>query len=328
MSPQLRTDALRSFAGALALGAFLSLPAQAGVVSIMPSTLDIVCEPGDDFTTTIRIHYGQDGPHDTQPARILLTTEDWDMNEAGELSFDDSDPTLPGASGMAGADETGHFSNSARDWIVFSPGEAEVQPGESLTVRLSVIVPEDAVRGEYRAALIAQPRAPYRPQEAGSRRLELLCRLASIIYVTVPPVSDSIELNDLRVAQRDDRLEVVPQFLNTGEATVRVFDSYEILPIDVSEFAVDCYREKQESGVVLPGRRCELAGLLPCDLPAGQYSLIYTADVGEDRPLLQGETTFFVGGEDVPVASVDEPAAGETNAADTNPSDTGAAITP
>lgn len=307
MSPQLRTDALRSFAGALALGAVLSLPAAAGVVSIMPSTLDIVCEPGDDFTTTIRIHYGQDGPQDTQPARILLTTENWDMNESGELSFRDSDPSRPDA-GPSGDDPAGGFGPpaSALDWIVFSPGEAEVQPGESLTVRLSVIVPEDAVRGEYRAALIAQPRAPYRPQQSGSRRLELLCRLASIIYVTVPPVSDSIELNDLRVAQRDDGLEVVPQFLNTGEATIRVFDSYEILPIDVSEFAVDCYREKQESGVVLPGRRRELAGRLPCELPAGQYSLIYTADVGEDRPLLQGETTFIVAGEELPVARVEE----------------------
>ncbi|MCA9752232.1 MAG: hypothetical protein KC591_08590 [Gemmatimonadetes bacterium] len=286
--PLVRAAALVIIAVALALFVWLR-PAAAGVVSIMPSTIEATVEPGGDVTTTVRVHYGKDGPEDTQPIRVLVTTEGWDMDDSGRLSFDDGEP-LPGA------------TTDARDWIVFSPGEAEIRPGETLTMRVSIVVPEDASRGEYRAALIAQPRLPYREQRPGTRRLDLLCRLASIVYVKVPPLADSVELDGLRIARTESAFRVVPRLLNGGETTVRVFDSFEILPLD-GDPVWSCRRDSEESGVVLPGRSREFAENLPCDLPAGTYSLLYRADVGAEHPVLEGETSFVVSPEGTIVAA-------------------------
>ncbi|GJM44492.1 MAG: hypothetical protein DHS20C21_13340 [Gemmatimonadota bacterium] len=250
-------------------------PVHAGEVSITPSNFELVVHPGEDHTEVVYIRYGKDGPADTQPLRMVLSTEDWDMNEAGQLRFE--------------AEE--ELTGSARPWIVFSPGEAEVRPGETLVTRVSVIVPEDAAPGEYRAALLAQPRVPYRELKEGERRLDLHCRLASIVYVTVPPVTRGVDLEGLRVARAEDRWIVVPRLINTGQVTVRVHDSFEILSLDTG---IECERTVQESGVVLPGKSRELVQWLPCRLPQGRYSLVYRADLGTDLPVLEGQTTFEI----------------------------------
>ncbi len=253
--------------------------AHAGVVSIQPSLVERALEPGDDFTTVIRVHYAQDGPGDTEPLRILLDTEDWDMDTRGRLSFRGGEEPSPG---------------SARPWVVFSPGEAEIVPGEILTVRVSVIVPEDADRGEYRAAFIAQPRAPFQPLEPGERRLDLQCRLASILYVQVGPAAEAIELDGLAVVRKKERWSLVPTFHNGGEAHVRLHDEFEVLSHGSAIEGMTCFRELQEAGVVLPGRSRDLEHPLPCDLPAGRYDVIYRADAGRHLPLMEGMVSFEV----------------------------------
>ena len=256
-------------------------PARAGDVSIMPSNFSLSAAPGEDATTVVHIHYGKDGPEDVSPLRIVLSTEDWDMSEDGSLSFE----------------KERELAASARPWILFSPSEAEVRPGETLVMRVSVLVPDDAEAGEYRAALIAQPRAATGHLAAGTKRLDLQCRLASIVYVTVPPVHRNVDLAGLSVARKDDRWVLQPRIQNLGQTTLRVHDSFEILPLGAAPSTLTCERDLQESGVVLPGRMRELSQWLPCDLPEGTYSLLYRADVGSDLPLLEGETSFTVPGD-------------------------------
>ncbi len=293
-----------ALAGLAAVGPVVG-PAAAGVVSIQPSLVEAAIEPGDDATTVVRIHYAQDGPGDTEPVRVILGAEDWDMDTRGRLSF------RAGTPGTVGA--TGEPTDSARPWIVFSPSEAEISPGQSLTVRVSVIVPDDAARGEYRAALIAQPRAPFRPLEPGEKRLDLHCRLASIFYVQVGPVAEAIELAGLQVVRKSEQWSLVPTFLNGGEAHVRVSDEFEILPIGDQVEGLLCFRDMQESGVVLPGQSRDLEHPLPCELPAGHYRVVYRADAGRHLPVMEGETTFEIPASDgvaPPVVATAEEAGG------------------
>jgi hypothetical protein len=107
-------------------------------------------------------------------------------------------------------------------------------------------------------------------------------------------VRRDVDLAGLSVSRQDDRWVLVPWILNRGQTTLRVVDSFEILPLAGVSPTLSCEREEQESGVVLPGRARHLPQCLPCELPAGTYSLLYRADLGEDLPLLEGETRFTV----------------------------------
>ena len=262
---------------ALVLGLFSS-PVLAGDVSVMPTLVEVSVPPGEDYTTVVQVRYTQDGEGDTEPVRIVLASEDWGMDGWGRLSFQ--------------GEETA--DHSAKSWVVFSPAEAEVRPGELLEVRMSVIVPEDAEPGEYRTSLIVQPRSVFRPAREGEKRIELRCRLATILYLEVPPVTRDAELEHLQVTKLQGRWTVVPTFRNLGDVHLRVFDSWDILPISGDLADVDCVREMDEAGVVLPGKSRQLAHPVACDLESGWYRLTYRADLGEDLPLFEGETTFVV----------------------------------
>ncbi|MGH2571742.1 MAG: hypothetical protein ACRDGR_10975 [bacterium] len=270
-------DKLWKMAALLLAGGLVAGDAVAGDVAIMPSMLELAVDPGGDVTKVVQIHYGKDGPDDTRPIRVMLGVENWTMNSVGDVSFSAADARW-----------------SAKPWIVFSPSEAEIRPGEIMTVRVSVIVPEDTEGGEYRAALIAQPRMPFVAMEQGERRLELVCRLAAILYVEVPPVLGDVELGALQVTQLAGRWHAVPRFHNPGNRHLRVLDSFEILPLADPPTLVTCDREEQEAGVILPGQSRQFLHPLPCDLPPGWYRLLYRADVGANLPIQEGETTFVI----------------------------------
>jgi hypothetical protein len=180
--------------------------------------------------------------------------------------------------------------------IVFSPSEAELAPGQSMFVRLSVIVPAGTEGGEYRSALIARPRPTYRPLRENQKRLEVRFRLAAVLYVGVPPLARSLELENLVVARVDERWQIVPTFLNRGDAHVRVSDTFEIFPEAATAVAAIYTKPQDETGVVLPGRSRRAVHRLPdgVALLPGLYRVVYRADAGPGLPLLEGETRFEV----------------------------------
>ena len=121
-------------------------PACGGDVAMMPTRIEITLNPGEDFTTVVNVMHIADDEEDESLLRVSMKTEDWFQDPWGAIEFASSKPG----------------PRSARPWVVFSPGEQQVPPGQSAQVRLSVIVPDDALPGEYRAALIAQPRTNYK----------------------------------------------------------------------------------------------------------------------------------------------------------------------
>ncbi len=277
------------FASAVALALVttsVAVPAaRAGDVSIIPSLVEVRVPPGEDFTTLVEIVYAKSNDQDDMPLRIVLSTEDWDMNAEGRLSYAVPD-SLP---------------ESAASWVVFSPSEAEIVPGQIMHARMSVIVPEDARGGEYRAALIAQPRPAYRPLEENQKRLQFRYRLASTIYVSVPPIEHELDLVGLDVVADRGRWAVVPSLRNDGGEHARIVDSFEVLPIENPLLGSAYVKQTEEAGVVLPGRLRRLRHWLPEYLEPGAYRIVYEADAGDPYPLMVGESTFEIPGpDDVP----------------------------
>ncbi len=255
----------------------LACPAYGGNVSIMPSLIEATIERGRDQTTLVQIIYSKDGPEDTAPLRIALSEEQWDMDRIGQVSFSPQP-----------ADRNPHDPR-----IVFSPSELEIRPGETMEVRLSIIVSDSTVAGEYRSALIAEPRIPYKPLEQGERRLQMRLRLSTILYVEVPRIEHDVELAGLRVDRVEGQWNVIPEFRNNGNGHTRIFDWLELYPLTGDDRGEAIYsKEMDESGVVLPGRTREIHEKLLVELPPGDFLLVYRADGGRDSPLMEGELSF------------------------------------
>jgi hypothetical protein len=264
------------------LASSLGSPAivSAGDVAMVPTRIVVSVKPGEDYTTVVQVQHIDDGTENRAAFRLSLTKEDWTLSERGRVDF------FAGAPGP----------QSATPWLHFSPGEEMLPPGKAVPVRVSIIVPKDTPPGEYRTALIAQPRMPYRPVAKGEARLDMQLRLASMIYVHVPPVTQDVELTNLLVLSDGKQLYLEPEFYNRGSRSARFFDQFEVYPADTDPSAVQpvCRLDYAESGVALPNQIRYLRHDLPCELPPGRYRVVYRAEIGESLPILEGEREFMV----------------------------------
>ncbi len=252
----------------------------------MPSRLHVSVPAGQDYTHVVQIMYGKDNAQDKMPLRLILSEEDWDQGVDGKMRFLKDEETLP---------------MSARPFVVFSPREQELVPGETGEVRVSIIVPEDTPPGEYRSAVIYSPRTPYRELKEGDQRLNMHLRLGTAIYVEVPPVSAQVEMVGLEVIPDGRGWAVKPSFVNRGEVHVRLQDEFEIY--DMTGLDVDgpergplvVEREPEEAGIVLPGHDRFFNRPVPqFVLYPGTFRLVYRADPDRDLPIMEGETIFNI----------------------------------
>lgn len=262
----------------LVLGA--AVPARAGDVAMIPTRMTVTVKPGEDFTTLLQVQHIDDGTQDQASFRLSLTKEDWTLSEHGRVDFHVGEPG----------------PESARPWLYFSPSEELLPPGKVVPVRVSIIVPLGTPPGEYRTALIAQPRTPYRPVAKGEARLDMQLRLASMIYVHVPPVTQNVELANLLVLSDGKTLYLEPEFHNRGSSSARFFDEFEVYRAGADSAAAQpvCRLDHGESGVALPNQIRYLRHDLPCTLLPGTYRVVYRAEIGDTAPVMEGEREFTV----------------------------------
>lgn len=256
-------------------------PALAGEVSLSPTRLHVSIPPGRDYTHAIEIRYGKETPGDRAPLRFALSFEEWTMTEEGDLSFS-SDSLLA--------------SGSAIPWITVSPREQEILPGEIGEARITIAVPQETAAGEYRAAVILDPRSPYRPLDAGEKRFDCKLRLSTVLYIEVPPVRSAVDLLALEVAPGRDGWKIRSTFQNLGQTHLRIEDWYDLVNLDdpTGERPLLAI-EREEAGVVLPERlRVIERTVPPFTLYPGRFRLIYRADPGRGLPAIEASLDFEV----------------------------------
>lgn len=295
--PWARSGLGHALVAAVLLGAAIQSDARAGEVALLPTRLHLSVPPGQDHTHVLQVMYGKDGPEDQTPVRLVFTEEDWDHGEDGRITF---------TKGVSTAE-------SVRPWLVFSPSELEIVPGETGEVRVSIVVPEDAEPGEYRTALILQPRVPHRELKEGEKRFDVRLRLSTVVYVEVPPVAADAAMIDLAVVPGDKGWSIRSTFSNAGDVHLRITDEFEIYEMgggaaaSVSTDPIVLAGEPTEAGIVLPGRsRYFDRPLGAFSLHPGTFRLVYRAETGRDLPLLVGETVFEIPAEQPIIAGDSE----------------------
>jgi len=270
------------FTFAVCLLSCIATTPQAGEVALVPMRVHVSIPPGQDYTTVVQVDYTKAGLEDTRPLRFVVSDEDWEMTDVGDLKFHRTDPG-PG---------------SARPFVMYSPREQEIVPGDLAEIRLSVIVPEDTPPGEYRAAIVVQPRTPYRELLQDDKKFALTLRLATILYVEVPPVRGEIEMTDLQMTRGSEGWAVESKFQNPGDVHIRLTDEFQIFELteeDPEEGVFVIAGESKESGVVLPGNLRTLKREVgQFALYPGRFRLVYLADPGRDLPVMEGETVFEI----------------------------------
>ena len=155
-------------------------PAGSGI-SLAPARLELEMQPGSETTVVVNIDYHSSSV-DSQPVRIVASLNDWTIDRNGQVQFEKAN-TLP---------------NSASSWLIYSPAETTVIPGNLHAIRVTVSVPKDATPGDHLSALIIEQRPDNLKLNQDRRQMVIRYRMAAVFYIKVPQLRRQGSLESLR----------------------------------------------------------------------------------------------------------------------------------
>jgi hypothetical protein len=201
-----------------------------------------------------------------KPTRFKLKVEDWWRSEDGQQSY----YVLPGT-----------LKHSCGTWVTVNPAEALVQPGATLTARISIAIPSLVPAGGYWCVLTVDetPNPLDIPSGIGA---QFVASVSTGIFVNIEPVERAVEFVEIAV---DDSRALV-KLRNLGNGPLVVEGRFEFLrstsrqPVAVVPLTrVTLLPEPVDTAILTTG--------LPdaALLPSGTYVVRVVIDVGLDRYL-------------------------------------------
>lgn len=225
-----------------------------------PLTFSIQARPGEVINKTFTLTL----PREAQTTQFRAHIEDWWRSEDNRQTFYAPPGTLRRSCGL---------------WCTINPVESSVKPGETLTIRLSVRVPENVAAGGYWAALtVDEVPDPLAPKPSGVAMV-FRTSVSVGLFVEVSPCKRSARL----VGARLDGDRIVVKMCNDGDVPLKVTGRAEFYkPGDEKPTAVA--RMAAEPLLPEPTNVCEYSVALPAPdiLPAGRYKVRIIVDAGLD----------------------------------------------
>jgi len=244
-------------------------------ISLAPARIEMDMRPGTEATVVVDLDYHAAGEN-SQPVRIVASLNDWTLNRNGEVEFQKAN-TLP---------------NSASGWLIYSPAETTVTPGNVHSIRVTISVPKDATPGDHLSALIVEQRPDTIKLIQNRRQMVVRYRMAAVFYIKVGQLTRRGSLENLHAEATADSVRLIPTLKNQGNSAIRPVASAQIT--DVSGQIVAQCAEK-ESLPVLAGS--ELAKPLTIEkaLAPGIYNIKYRVDFQDGSRPTEGVTDLVVG---------------------------------
>ena len=143
-------------------------------------------QPGSETTVVVNLDYHSTAEN-SQPVRIVASLNDWTIDRDGQVQFERAN-TLP---------------NSASSWLIYSPAETTVIPGNLHAIRVTVSVPKDATPGDHLTALIIEQRPDNIKLNENRRQMVIRYRMAAVFYIKVPQLRRQGSLESLRAEATD-----------------------------------------------------------------------------------------------------------------------------
>ena len=189
-----------------------SAQAQGDSIALAPARVELEMKPGTEATVVINLDYrSSDGAG--KPARIVANLNDWDITRDGRVEF-----YKPNTK-----------TNSASSWLVYSPAETTVTPGNIHSIRVTVSVPADAAPGDHLTALIVEQRPDTIKFNQNARQMVVRYRMASVFYIKVPNLTKRGTLENLQATVEPKGIVITPTLKNAGNSVIRPTASVKIM---------------------------------------------------------------------------------------------------
>jgi hypothetical protein len=243
-------------------------------ISLAPARFELEMVPGTETTVVVNLDY-HSTTGSSQPARILASLNDWTLDRNGEVQFARAN-TLP---------------NSASPWLIYSPAETTVIPGNVHAIRVTVSVPLDATPGDHLTALIVEQRPD--DIKVGQVRAQMVVhyRMAAVFYIKVPQLVRQGALDGLRAELTADGIVVTPLLKNTGNTLIRPLTSVKVTD---SSGASVAELPQAESVPLLAGAELMQPVVLATRLRPGTYTVTYRVDFQDGNRPTEGVTELVI----------------------------------
>src|SRR5215510_2102224 len=173
-------------------------------ISLAPARFEMEMQPGSETTVVVNLDYHTTADS-SQPVRIVASLNDWTIDRDGQVRFEKAN-SLP---------------NSASSWLIHSPAETLVTPGNLHAIRVTITVPKDATPGDHLTALIVEQRPDNIKLTENRRQVVIRYRMGAVFYIKVPQLRRQGSLESLRAETKDDQILVTPLLKNTGNSVIR-----------------------------------------------------------------------------------------------------------
>ncbi|MEQ1605450.1 MAG: hypothetical protein ABL999_11345 [Pyrinomonadaceae bacterium] len=244
-----------------------------GSMAVSPARFELEMKPGTETTVVVNLDYR--AGESREPVRIVASLNDWTMTKDGRVEYF-----------KANARE-----NSASPWLIYTPGEAAVVPGTIHQIRVTIVVPQNALPGDHLTALIIEQRPEKLKYEANVRQMIVRYRMASVFYIKVPGLTKKGSVENLIAESTPDGVVVTPTLKNEGNsvirpvANVKVFDTDGKMVADVPE---------SEILPVLAGSSIDQPVTIAKSLAPGSYTVKYRIDFQDGGKAMEGVTDLVV----------------------------------
>jgi len=243
-------------------------------ISLAPARIELEMQPGSETTLVVNLDYHANA-EGSQPVRIVASLNDWTIDRNGQVQFEKAN-TLP---------------NSASSWLIYSPAETMVIPGNLHAIRVTISVPKDATPGDHLTALIVEQRPDSIKLNQNRRQMVIRYRMAAVFYIKVPQLRRQGSLESLRAEAKGDQVVVTPLLKNAGNSVVRPLTSLKVTDsngISIAELP------QKESLPLLGGAELIQPILLETRLGPGTYSVKYRVDFQDGSRPTEGITELVV----------------------------------
>ena len=245
-------------------------------ISLAPARVEVEMQPGSEMTLVVNLDYHSIGDN-SQPVRIVASLNDWTIDRTGQVQFERAN-TLP---------------NSASSWLIYSPAETTVIPGNLHAIRVTISVPKDATPGDHLSALIVEQRPDNIKLNQNRRQVVIRYRMAAVFYIKVPQLRREGSLESLRAESKGEQVIVTPVLKNAGNSVIRPVTSLKVT--NSSGVAVVDLPQK-ESLPVLGGAELVQSLVIEQQLAPGTYNVKYRVDFQDGSRPVEGITELVVPG--------------------------------
>jgi hypothetical protein len=243
-------------------------------ISLAPARFELEMLPGSETTVVVNLDYHA-GTDKSEPVRIVANLNDWTIDRDGQVRFEKAN-TLP---------------NSASSWLIHSPAETMVIPGNLHSIRVTISVPKDATPGDHLTSLIVEQRPDSLKLNENRRQVVIRYRMAAVFYIKVPQLRRQGSLESLRAEAGANEVTVTPLLKNGGNSVLRPLTS---LKITDSNGAAVAELPQKEAIPLLGGSELMQPVVVEKRLAPGIYNVKYRVDFQDGKQPTEGITELVV----------------------------------